>query len=561
MHRLHSALTVAVPIKDGKSAELRVLLKHLQPPKPVSRKTITQASGDRSWNSQEISDSSLLSDHTSMENNTVIRDPTIGERDSPVNGSPWEDTTGNLAERSPVEFPTRTMLPLDSSGQLIQTIAIETKNPAFFGSLAEDKSIPEVLINDVNQTLNFDICETILFVTGVIIPAQYYGKELLPATLVFATTYVGTLDNHLEDLIKSNRDGLCAVFRHCVHFPEGRYIGNREIINYLKHHKQRSAFNSRYSGLTKQDVKREKDLRKEIEDYLDKANEYIFLNGQHPKTVKKLIERHIKAQGDKFRWAQKPGRNSVYETLTKKRLIILPTLLALVILLATFYTSSDYMTWPFKIILGVGYILIIILPALILLFTILILISKQKNKTAERPSDDYVRTVAATQLRPIINEMTAAAPLKKGWLRRHFYSLALRFVNLGCHHFMVIPTVSSIRWLSVDNKKRLLFLSNYSNTTDFYVREFLTGKTPLGVNFMFTNGTGFPDARLLRFGGIKEDPEGYMNVIHKYQHGGALWYSHEYDLTIDQILRNRKLRNGLFRKMNKQNTVNWLQML
>lgn len=126
---------------------------------------------------------------------------------------------------------------------------------------------------------------------------------------------------------------------------------------------------------------------------------------------------------------------------------------------------------------------------------------------------------------------------------------------------MNVPTVSNIRWLAIDGRKRLLFTSIYSNTTDFYVREFLTGDTPRGVNFMFTHGMGFPDAQYLFKGGIREDPEGYMNAVHSGQHLTDLFYAHEKDLTAEIICQNRKMRNGLFQPMTEQEAAIWLKMI
>jgi hypothetical protein len=368
-------------------------------------------------------------------------------------------------------------------------------------------------------------------------------------------------------VIRTSRTGLCQIFKHCIDFPETELVKDKDLTYYLKTHSRPGAFNSRYNCITKQDVQREKELRGEIEGYIDKIQEFMLHNDQmvlndHPATlVKTLIQRHIKAQIDKFEWAYKPARNNIFEFLTKYRAPILIASLGLIILLLTYIFFHKSLGWLLAIILGIAIIIDIIFLGIWALDMIMSHISRHRHLTAARPPDAYVRKIAATQLRPIINEMTAAAPLKKGRLRRLFYSTALGVINFARNHLMNVPTVSSIRWLTIDKRKRLVFLSNYSNTTDFYVREFLTGNTPRGVNFMFTNGAGFPDAELLQKGGISDDPEGYMNVIHTHQHVTDLWYSHDYNLTVDQIIRNRKIRNGLFKKMNEEKASIWLKLL
>jgi hypothetical protein len=402
--------------------------------------------------------------------------------------------------------------------------------------------------------------KTVVF-CGFILPPKIYIVETLPATLVFATTYTGPLQNHLEDLIKTSKTGLCQIFKYCNGFSDRESISDAELISFIKQHSKSGAFGSRYTCITKEDVKKEKELRQEIEDYLDDAQESKSTAGKNALDMKTLIQQHLKTRGDKFEWATKPAKDSLVEFASKNKTFIILALLALAIITTTIIVGSKSLGWPLAVVLGIAICIDLLLVIVAIVFGLLYYLARSKHVTAARPPDANVRQVTATQLRPIINEMTAAAPLKKGMLRRAFYSAALRAINLHSCYLMKVPTVSSLRWLSIDKSKRLLFLSNYSNTTDFYVREFLNGKTPRGVNFMFTHGEGFPDAKLLFKGGITDDPEGYMNVIHTHQHPTDLWYMHDYNLTIDQILRNRKIRNGLFKDMSEKEANSWLKLL
>ncbi|RYG48467.1 MAG: hypothetical protein EOO01_13520 [Chitinophagaceae bacterium] len=188
------------------------------------------------------------------------------------------------------------------------------------------------------------------------------------------------------------------------------------------------------------------------------------------------------------------------------------------------------------------------------------IITRERHLTATRPETARIRELAQTQLSPIINEMIAAGPLRPGWLRKHFYYYSLAIVGFLREPFLAVPTVSSIRWVSINKRRRLLFLSSYHNTTDFYVREFLTGSTPVGVNFIFSNGQGFPNAPYLYQQGIRADPEGYMDVIHTYQGITDFWYAHDPDLTSDVINKNRNIRLGLFGTMNESKSQKWLEL-
>ncbi len=430
------------------------------------------------------------------------------------------------------------------------------------GKINDLKKVLKSLNNSTDSSLSyFKDSETTLFASGVILPAQDYHGEMLPATFVLATSYFGPFSNHLKDLIKTSKKGLCDIFRNCVDFPEGDLIKDDVVGYYLKSHKHSSAFNSRYNCITKKDVQNEKELRNEIEDYIDKAQHLITLEQFTAVQIKILIQRHIKVNEDKYEWVYESTKKSFIEFLAINRITITYFIIAFLLIVIAFFANPFKNNCLLEIIATTLTTLVtVVILLVILLLIILKYISSKKNLTAPRPEDSYVRKITATQLHPILNEMTAAAPLKAGNLRRHFYAMVLWLIKFVDK--LNVPTVSTIRWVVVNNKKRLVFFSNYSNTTDFYVRDFLNDKkTSNGINFIFTNGMGFPDAKLLFKRGITDDPEGYMNAIHADQFVTDLWYAHEPNITVDIINKNRKIREGLFKSMNEDDAKEWLKLL
>lgn len=277
-----------------------------------------------------------------------------------------------------------------------------------------------------------------------------------------------------------------------------------------------------------------------------------------------MIQRHISTRGQEYEWALKPDKKSLRELLSLYRVAI--TISVLYLLLATgwflFHIAECCLLNRVLIAAFEGLKILLLLSAGVAFLILLLasIIARDKNLTAERQPDAAIRRLAASQLGPVLNEMTAAGPLKKGILRKHFYAAALRvlaFVRAG----QGIPTVSNIRWVLTDKNRRMVFLSNYANSTDFYVRDFLNGTTPLGVNFVFTCAAGFPDAKMLLYRGITDQPEGYMNAVHFGQVVTDLWYAHDPESTVDVIQRNRQIREGLFRSMNEYEAWRWLKLL
>lgn len=404
-------------------------------------------------------------------------------------------------------------------------------------------------VRDMQHSV-FAKSETTLFVSGVILPTQDYYGETLPETLVFATTYFGPLDNHLQDLISSCKNDLCDILQHCKDFPRGKFITDDNLAYYLKTHSHVSAFSSRYNCMTKQDVEREKKLRNDIETYIDQAQDLKAFDHRSALQVKTLIQRHIATRSEDYEWSMKAANKTLLEFWLINKA---PITAVISLLLIIRFLSKHRKYIPLSASLAFA--------AVGLLRATVSYITLKTYPSAPRPDDEHVRSISATQLRPVINEMTAAGPLKKGRLRRWFYATALRILSVVACHLIHVPTVSNIRWLVINKRRRLLFLPNYANSTDFYVREFLNGKTPHGVNFMFTNAQNFPDAKWLYKGGISKDPEGYMNAVHTGQHVTDLWYAHEPNLTSDVINKNRKIRNGLFKQMTEEQAKEWLKLL
>ena len=69
--------------------------------------------------------------------------------------------------------------------------------------------------------LPFATTTTTHFATISILPAQMYGDEELPATLMFATSYCGPILTHVKELVSVMGDELRKVFEYCEGFHSG----------------------------------------------------------------------------------------------------------------------------------------------------------------------------------------------------------------------------------------------------------------------------------------------------------------------------------------------------
>ncbi|WP_026608149.1 hypothetical protein [Methylocapsa acidiphila] len=104
-------------------------------------------------------------------------------------------------------------------------------------------------------------------------------------------------------------------------------------------------------------------------------------------------------------------------------------------------------------------------------------------------------------------------------------------------------TIHFAHWAMVNNKSRLMFFSNFDQTWESYLDDFIE-KAHVGLTLAWSCGVGFPSARFLLFEGasqgcqFKEWARHSMAVSH-------FWYSAYKDLTTEQIERNCRIALGL----------------
>lgn len=403
----------------------------------------------------------------------------------------------------------------------------------------------------INAKLPFQESQTVLFVSMAVIPEQHYQNEILPATLLLLTSYHGPFKEHLSELLKMCGNGLQELFSHCEDYRQQGSNSDNLLKDYLLKHRHHSTFYSGMHCITLNDVKREDKLRREIKRFLNEGQKTDAFKGLKPAEIRMLIQAHITNKGTEFDWACKPFKRNFYDFIALHRniaVLLLIILIAITITVLAFTTQNVFFD-----------VIAITLGLLIAAFIIgILVIESGEHIVATRVSDDKMRLISATQGNPVVNEMTAAGPIKKGIIRRLIFVAVLRIVAMASA-LIKIPTICTARWVAIDRGKRLVFISNFTNTSDSYVRDFIdSDSSAKGINLMFGHGDGYPKTKFLRWEGNLKDPDGFMNVLHQNQHPTEFWYAPSRNLTVDIIKNNRQIRNGLFK--NPKDTQKWLNL-
>ncbi|RYE56594.1 MAG: hypothetical protein EOP48_07635, partial [Sphingobacteriales bacterium] len=206
------------------------------------------------------------------------------------------------------------------------TIAVEIKP----GKLSElNTSLRNINERQKQLCQELDQCASLLFLTVSIIPEQQYVNELLPATLVFSTTYSGKRSDHLKEFVKIWRTNLVECFQHCEGFPVNHLVKDEDLIDLMNRQGLRHAFNSRYNCISKLQLQADNTLVRELQDYIDIIKLQPGINDLTAKETRKLIQKQAKNLWFKYNDLPRKYCLNIYEFWMVNRIAIIQWLLFL----------------------------------------------------------------------------------------------------------------------------------------------------------------------------------------------------------------------------------------
>lgn len=407
-----------------------------------------------------------------------------------------------------------------------------------------------------NPKFLFKNLTTTHFITWVILDAQQQvGGKALPDRLLLMTSFAGSKSFHIDELVKVGLQGLHEVHKFGVKYPFQQMPSHREMVKYLKKIHIYNAFYTGFQYVTKDLVRKQHELHESIQIYLDTLWKNEAAQTLSPREVRQKIQEHVKKQPH-LKWATKPYKRSWNDFMTLfGKLIILTTVLggALILTILHFILDSS--------ILVIGPYLFFGFFGSILLLLGLLRINEGKSHIPVEPvTDARILEITSLEDHPVKNEMSVVSPLKPGWIRRIFLALTLRIVPVF-RAFSYIPTVHTARWLQTDGGRRLIFIAYYDNTSEGYAHDFVDStKRTRNLNLIFGHGHGFPPTRWAVKGGGK-DRKGYITGVRAGQKITNLWYTTYPKLGVLNIVNNREIHKGLFKKMNDEEIENFLLKL
>jgi hypothetical protein len=340
-----------------------------------------------------------------------------------------------------------------------------------------------------------------------------------PLCLAFLADFDGAADDFRADLARRAGAGLERIFACCQDFAPGA-----DIARWMKARDNPAAtIYVNWLGRTVEQIREENALRLALEKHMQ-AKSASFAEKSAKETHAALRE-YMQAE------------------VRAGRLVITPP-------------PSTPVGWWLRNALhlvAIPLILVVLAPFLILYLPIFLIQLRSREKSDPEMTTpvalSYVKKTATLEDYDVTNQFTAIGAVKPGLFRCWAASFFLWVMNWTTRHIFNrgaltrVATIHFARWVWINDKKRLLFASNYDSSLYTYMDDFIN-KIGWGLNLVFSNFIGYPTTRWLVLDGAK-DEQNYKNNLHRHQLPTEVWYKAYPGLTVFDLKRNTLIRQGI----------------
>ena len=456
-----------------------------------------------------------------------------------------------------------------------------------------------------NPLIPFGQFNTLHYARFVIVDDQtlgdFAGANLpvpsFPIMLAFIGDCDGPADDFLVTLVEHPEasKGLQAIFKHCAEFDD-----NTDLLAWMKQREYRPAASYvNWIGRTVLQVQKEAALRHALQNELAKYSENHPNAGENIRDVRNHLVKFIEQNSElKPVIARTPFGwwlgNLLHFAIIPFALII-PWLLAIpfldplpdiffwivipfgVLAVLSFLWVVRIAPATFAVLVALGLMLvpffvlfpltlIPVLAAVLLFFGVLRWYERNEPEVIPRPTPEHDGALAALEDHDVSNQFTVIGSVKPSSFRRILLVAVLWLTDYGARHiynrgFLArIQTIHFARWVFVDNKRRVLFASNYDGSHQAYMEDFIN-KVGWGLNIVFSNGFGYPRTNWLICDGAKNELR-FKDTNRRHQISTQVWYKAYPGLTAFDLARNTRVRKGLERRwMSDAQIRTWLRDL
>jgi hypothetical protein len=399
-------------------------------------------------------------------------------------------------------------------------------------------------VNANNALIPFAQCDTLHFARLLIVDDKTTNDvrvyDLVPTAYPLYLAFLGDIDGDgdtfLEELARLAPNGLRSIFSCCQGFKP-----DTDLVTWMRQHSSPSAANYvNWQGRTVRSVREEVALREALKGHLE-SKAHTF-SGLSPQEIHEELRRFIKAETSSGRLTLSPE-------------------------------SSPPPGWWINNLLhlvGVPLLLLIASPILVPIgligFTRLRNLEKTDPELCSPVDLTYSNDLALLEDHDVTNQFTAMGSLKPGMVRLWTTIFVLCVIDWAARHLFTrgrlarVRTIHFARWVFLDDKKRVVFLSNYDGSLESYMDDFIN-KVGFGLNLVFSNGIGYPTTNYLIKDGCSDERK-FKEYLRRHQLPTQVWYNAHPGLTAVDLERNARVRQGLESfSMSDQEAREWVLLL
>lgn len=395
-----------------------------------------------------------------------------------------------------------------------------------------------------NQLVPFGDFERLHFARFVVLEAPTAEDILVydippskwPTSLVFLGDCDGPSESFLAELVDRAGAGLRQIFAFCRDFSS-----DDDLLTWMRRHEQRPAANYvNWIGRTVVQIREEQVLRAALVDHLQNGG--AVAAGEPPKAVRERLIRFVDGERHAGRLSLTPPQPTPFDWRVRNALHAVGVPIALLILAPFLLLASPLLAYQLR--------------------------SREKAdpELAPHPGHDHVHRTAELEDQDVSNQFTVFGDLKPGRFRLWTTMFLLWLLDYSARHIYNrgyltrVRTIHFARWVFLDERKRLFFASNYDGSLESYMDDFIN-KVAWGINLVFSNGIGYPRTDWLIKRGARNE-QVYKRVLRRHQLPTDVWYKAYPGLTVVDLERNSRIREGIERPtMSDMEAREWLRLL
>lgn len=387
-----------------------------------------------------------------------------------------------------------------------------------------------------------------------------YGKTI-PAQLLYSASVEGLENDHIKELIEVGQKGVAGIYACCEGFPQGAEVNDKSTYNYLRKHRIGSTFYSGIVGISLERARAEGVLYERIQSFLDDASNSEDLSQLSSSQVRSKIQDFVRGEKD-LQWALKRNQFSlkgffqIYGKLIRLVSIALFLVLSLIL-----FALGHFINFPeaLSIVSLAGSAIL----GAVLFFAIAVILLMRLDELKppipfKEVSDEQILERQSRETLLVQTQYTARENMKPRWIRTVYETVILMTVKQIASVFF-IPTVHAARWLQINERRQVIFISNFDGDSEGYLHGFIDLKNVAkSMNLVYGSASGFPMTKWL-IGEGANDRQGYMRITRKAQAITNVWYAAIKNLSVENIKNNKRIRKGLSGKLSEEQTEEWLR--